>query len=601
MAAGGLTGILLVGGASRRFGSPKALATLDGETLADRAWRILGGVCDERIAVGKTADALELSFDVLDDGSDTRAPLAGLVAGLRAAATERCVVVPVDTPLVRAEHLCALVTAGGDAAVPQTGPLPGAYARSALPVLERRLQSGRLALRDALVELDTRTVPLDSFLLANVNTREDLVVAERRRGALEAALTLGRAHGVDAEAPRILQDWNDTIVHLAPAPVVARVRTSWLDEDGEATFAREVAVAEHAAARSAPIVRPTGSPPPGPHRHDDFVLTFWEYVEEVPGQVDAREAGQALRALHDALADFPQPLPPLAERLARAQAVADDPHALGALDEDDRRFLAASLRDLRSRFEAFLLDGRPLHGGPHSSNLLHTVSGPRWIDLDTVCRGPLEWDLAHLSEPARAAFPEARPDALASARLLVSAEVAVWCWRTYGRAPEVDEAAHFHLGRLRSDRAYPHIVPFRPVHARGFRSLVSDTLGEFGFEPDPTLDPDLDDPAAVYEALWVAVAGDDVVGSVALRRLGPHDVELKRMYLRPSARGRGVGRRLLETALAWAREQGIETVKLDTTDEMKAARHLYEAQGFVRVPGKAPRQGQERLLYELRL
>src|SRR5439155_10703848 len=149
VAAGGLTGILLVGGASRRFGSPKALATLDGETLADRAWRLLGAVCDERIAVGKTAEALELSFDVLDDGSDVRAPLAGLVAGLRAAPTERCVVVPVDTPLVRPEHLHALVSAGGDAAVPQTGPLPGAYARRALPVLERRLRSGRLALRDA--------------------------------------------------------------------------------------------------------------------------------------------------------------------------------------------------------------------------------------------------------------------------------------------------------------------------------------------------------------------------------------------------------------------------------------------------------------------
>ena len=133
-------------------------------------------------------------------------------------------------------------------------------------MLERRLRSGRLALRDALPELDTQIVPLDSFLLANVNTREDLVVAERRRGALEAALTLGRAHGTDVEAPRILQDWNDTIVHLAPARIVARVRTSWLDGDAEATFAREVAVAEHAAVRSAPIVRPTRSPPPGTMR-----------------------------------------------------------------------------------------------------------------------------------------------------------------------------------------------------------------------------------------------------------------------------------------------------------------------------------------------
>ena len=192
-------------------------------------------------------------------------------------------------------------------------------------------------------------------------------------------------------------------------------------------------------------------------------------------------------------------------------------------------------------------------------------------------------------------------DALAHARLLVSAEVAVWCWRTYGRAPEVDEAAHFHLGRLRTTAGDPRIVPFRHVHTRGFRSLVADTLREFGFEPDTTLDPDLHDPPALYEALWVALQADDVVGSIALRRLDPRTVELKRMYLRPSARGRGVGRQLLRTALAWAREHGIETIKLDTTAEMAAARHLYEAHGFVRVPGEAPRHGKERLLYELRL
>ena len=64
-----LTGVLLVGGASTRFGSPKALAQFDGETLAERAWRLLGEACDERIAVGKRADGLELPFELLDDGT----------------------------------------------------------------------------------------------------------------------------------------------------------------------------------------------------------------------------------------------------------------------------------------------------------------------------------------------------------------------------------------------------------------------------------------------------------------------------------------------------------------------------------------------------
>jgi molybdopterin-guanine dinucleotide biosynthesis protein A len=168
-----LTGVLLVGGASARFGSPKALARIDGRTLAEIGWEKLA-FCDERIAVGKAADGLELPFPLTDDDTATRAPIAGLVAGLRAAAHELCVVLPVDTPRIEPDTLAALAAACEDVAVPQTGPLPGAYRRSALPVLERRLASGELALHEALDELRARTVTIDPAELANVNTLDDL-------------------------------------------------------------------------------------------------------------------------------------------------------------------------------------------------------------------------------------------------------------------------------------------------------------------------------------------------------------------------------------------------------------------------------------------
>jgi len=170
-----LTGVLLVGGASTRFGSPKALARLGGETLAERAWRTLGEACDDRIAVGK-AGGPELPFQVLDDGTEVQAPIAGVVAGLSAAGTDLTVILPVDCPLVTALLLRRLAAAceGVDAAVPQTGPLPGSYRKSALPVLQRRLAAERLSLRDALGELDSRTVDLDETLLVNVNTPVDL-------------------------------------------------------------------------------------------------------------------------------------------------------------------------------------------------------------------------------------------------------------------------------------------------------------------------------------------------------------------------------------------------------------------------------------------
>jgi molybdopterin-guanine dinucleotide biosynthesis protein A len=170
----GLTGVLLVGGASTRFGSPKALALLDGETLAERAWRVLGEVCDERLAVGKTADGLELPFPLLDDGTDVRAALAGLVAGLRAAAHEVTVVLPVDVPFLAPAAFRRLAGACGDAAVTPPGPLPGAYRKTALPALEHALAEGRLAIRDALTGLDVAVVELDPAMLINVNTADDL-------------------------------------------------------------------------------------------------------------------------------------------------------------------------------------------------------------------------------------------------------------------------------------------------------------------------------------------------------------------------------------------------------------------------------------------
>lgn len=160
--------MLLVGGASARFGSPKALAVVDGETLAGRAWRVLDEACDERIAVGKGDE--ELPFPVLADGVEEHAAIHGLVAGLRAARTDVCVVVPVDMPQLTAGALHALAAACRDAAVPQTGPLPGAYRKSALPALT----SGELSIRRAIADLDVAVVQLDPALLVNINTPDDV-------------------------------------------------------------------------------------------------------------------------------------------------------------------------------------------------------------------------------------------------------------------------------------------------------------------------------------------------------------------------------------------------------------------------------------------
>ncbi len=172
-----LSGVLLVGGASTRFGSPKALARFRGETLAERAWRVLGEACDERLAVGKKGE-LALPFPVLDDGAELRAPIVGVIAGLRATAYDTVVFLPVDCPLVTPGLLRAL---GEARAVPQTGPLPGVYASANLPELERRLAAGELSLRG----VNPTVLEVDERLLANANTPRDLSALEQDLAALD--------------------------------------------------------------------------------------------------------------------------------------------------------------------------------------------------------------------------------------------------------------------------------------------------------------------------------------------------------------------------------------------------------------------------------
>src|ERR671923_208758 len=114
-----------------------------------------------------------LSFELVQKAAVAGCPI-GVVAGLRAAPTEVVVVLPVDTPTVDANLLRRLADACADAAVTQTGPLPAAFRKRALPGLERRLRTGGLALHEALAELDTRRIEVDGTLLANVNTPDEL-------------------------------------------------------------------------------------------------------------------------------------------------------------------------------------------------------------------------------------------------------------------------------------------------------------------------------------------------------------------------------------------------------------------------------------------
>jgi GNAT superfamily N-acetyltransferase len=107
----------------------------------------------------------------------------------------------------------------------------------------------------------------------------------------------------------------------------------------------------------------------------------------------------------------------------------------------------------------------------------------------------------------------------------------------------------------------------------------------FGFEQDiPAAVNDvmghLDQFAPPAGRLLLVIEGNTVLGCDGLRPIASGVAEIKRMYLRPEARGRGLDRLLLEALLAAARQEGYQEARLDTDGLMPAAHRLYRATGF---------------------
>jgi len=131
------------------------------------------------------------------------------------------------------------------------------------------------------------------------------------------------------------------------------------------------------------------------------------------------------------------------------------------------------------------------------------------------------------------------------------------------------------------------IQAYSPEHAAGVIDVILPIQQqEFGIPITLEGQPDLQDIAGFYQKgrgnFWVALDEGRVVGTISLLDIGNDQVALRKMFVAASYRGReyGTAARLLEGAIAWARQQGVRQIYLGTTAKFLAAHRFYEKNGF---------------------
>lgn len=183
-----VTGLILAGGHSRRFGAEKARHLVEGQWMIGRVYEVLNTVADRLlISVREPAHLFDLPARHVVDRYPGAGPLAGLQAGLQAAETPWLLAVACDMPFLTPEVLHALLAArapGVAAVAAQTPagrrqPLCACYHHTTLPAVTRQLAEGHLAAQALLDALPNAVfVTLPDAPLRNVNTSAELTEGE---------------------------------------------------------------------------------------------------------------------------------------------------------------------------------------------------------------------------------------------------------------------------------------------------------------------------------------------------------------------------------------------------------------------------------------
>jgi len=245
----------------------------------------------------------------------------------------------------------------------------------------------------------------------------------------------------------VLHDSNRLAVRLLPCDALARV--AHVAHQAGAEF--EVEIARRLAESDIPVAALEPRVEPRVYVRDGFAVTLWTYHEPVPSRdVAPRDYARALERLHAGMRQIDVMAPHFTERVAEAQWLVDNRAHTPELGDADRELLSNTLRNLKCAIADRGVDEQLLHGEPHPSNLLNTKKGLLFVDLETCCRGPVEFDIAHAPEDVGEHYPAANHDLLRECRVLMLAMIATWRWDRDDQLPNGRQLGTEWLSQIRA-------------------------------------------------------------------------------------------------------------------------------------------------------
>ncbi|WP_327640501.1 aminoglycoside phosphotransferase family protein [Kribbella sp. NBC_00482] len=241
--------------------------------------------------------------------------------------------------------------------------------------------------------------------------------------AIAVASSIAGSLDLPVDDAIVLHNSNKLALRLTPYDVFARVAPV-----GEEAALFEIELAQRLAEVGSPVAALEPRVEPLVYTRDGFAVTLWTYYEPVTPQVPPVDYAKALEQLHVGMRKVDLASPHFSDRIAEAEEIVANPNLSPELPDADRIFLSNRLRSLHQAIDDRGAEEQLLHGEPHPGNLLSTTYGPLFIDFETCCRGPVEFDLAHVPEAVCGRYPGVDQELLDDCRELVLAMVAAWRW-----------------------------------------------------------------------------------------------------------------------------------------------------------------------------